>query len=594
MARKAAVIIGVDKTGSLPPLKSAAAGALEVAAWLKEEGFDVRCLTDQDKDNPVKSGDVADAIADFVTNPPRYALLVVYFSGHGVWHTKTDHWLLSKAPVTTTEAINLKSAMDLAGSSGIPNVVFVSDACRSMSDSRVGDKVDGIAAFPNYAEITTYSKVDVFKATGQALPAYEIPIAGVTQSVLTCALKAAFEAPEPYMVREVAEGTETIQVVPNRQLEGFLQRKVNALLAQVDPFLTQPIEANVPSSDDVYIARVRPKAPSALQPPQPPPESGPPTLSPGADAAETVARHLSIRGFAVGAIGASLIPTELGTEREVRLRLPDPRRDRFETHTGFVIQGRALADALYTGRAGAVARVLERGRDASGFSVVRVESKQQPQAPLPRTALGSLVLVLEDERCAILPCLPGYIGHATLNETGLLNVSYVPSTNDLRWSTYAANQNFIDRLRALVSVAIDQNAFQIRSAREGAALAEQIRTMKAQDPTLGLYAAIAYAQAGDFAEVGSVLSAMRQDLQGDLFDVRMLGIPRGAKFLDGTTVVPFCPILTQSWNLLSPRRIDLPQVLHEASAYLCDSLWTTFEPKGARLVVEAIHSGDIR
>ena len=136
MARKAAVIIGVDKTGSLPPLKSAAAGALEVAAWLKEEGFDVRCLTDQDKDNPVKSGDVADAIADFVTNPPRYALLVVYFSGHGVWHTKTDHWLLSKAPVTTTEAINLKSAMDLAGSSGIPNVVFVSDARRSMSEIR--------------------------------------------------------------------------------------------------------------------------------------------------------------------------------------------------------------------------------------------------------------------------------------------------------------------------------------------------------------------------------------------------------------------------------------------------------------------------
>lgn len=81
MGKKAAVVIGVDRTGPLPPLKSASDGALGVAAWLASEGFKVNCLTD--KAGPVDSLQVENSIAEFVTNPPRYSLLVIYFLGHG-------------------------------------------------------------------------------------------------------------------------------------------------------------------------------------------------------------------------------------------------------------------------------------------------------------------------------------------------------------------------------------------------------------------------------------------------------------------------------------------------------------------------------
>ena len=39
--RRAAVVIGVNKAGDLPPLKAAVSGAREVAAWLTTEGLDV-------------------------------------------------------------------------------------------------------------------------------------------------------------------------------------------------------------------------------------------------------------------------------------------------------------------------------------------------------------------------------------------------------------------------------------------------------------------------------------------------------------------------------------------------------------------------
>jgi len=610
MIRKAAVVVGVDKTGTLPTLKSAASGAQAVATWLESEGYKVRCLTD--KNGPVDSRQVQAAIGEFVTIQSRYSLLVVYFSGHGFWHTRSDHWLLSGAPVQTSEAINLGGAMALAEYSGIPNVVFISDACRSIPDSRSGAKVDGIDAFPNYSEITASSKVDCFKATAEALAAYEVVVNGVPQSVLTSALKSAFDSPEPSMVREITEGGTTVRMVPNRRLEIFLQNRVNALLASVNPGLTQTVQAMVPSSDDVYIALVRapPASAGAAPPSSDPPLAGPPSgpvapapmsaavpmaMAAGADSAATISRSLSTRGFARGALEETLVPAEQRTERAVRIRLPDRSVDHFETHTGFVVSGAALTEALYAGASPeVVAQRFDPGGNAGIETVVRLQRKDNPTIALGRRDSGSVALILADGRCAVVPCLPGYIGHALFDDSGLANVSFVPSSNTERWADYAANRDYIDRLRAMVAVALDHNTFQVRSNREAGALAANIRILKSLDPTLGLYAAVAYAQAGNEQELQSVCSIMREDLGADLFDIGVLAMRRGASGLDNVRRAPFCPMLTQTWNVLRPRGIVLPKALQEARPYLCNSLWTTFAPAGARAVIDAIKAGELQ
>lgn len=600
--RKAAVVIGVNKTGGLTPLGSAADEAERVARWLKGEGFEVKKLTDAKR--PVSSAAVVKALDAIVTVPPRYHLLLVYFSGHGYWQSRSDIWLLSGAPKQAAEAINLRTAIDLAKYSGIPNVVFISDACRSIPNIRGGAYVDGVAAFPNHDDISSESKVDFIKATSEARPAYEGRLAGVPRSVLTAALMAAFEYPEDSMVRQVVEDGRNIEVVPNRRLESFLQRKVDALLASIDPSASQQVVVNIPSSDDVYIARVRrpPRAASAVplgeagavlvSSPQPPQPGAPtPTADDGVRAAvEAINNTLSTRGFTSGAASELLLPTNAVTEARLRRRMPDSRHDHFESQTGFFIQG-AVAQRAVASRdhPDLVAEVLDTG-DGSRPAVVRVRHVTATEVPQGQAV--SVVVQFADRRCVVLAALAGYVGHVSVKAEGVSNISYVPSSNNWRWGEYMGRRAQLDRLRAMVALAIDGDVFHLRSEREAMALAERIRLSKGIDPTLGLYAAHAFSQAGSDHQVLSVLEHMRNDIGADLFDVRLLA---SRQLRQGSTVpvVPLCPLLTQSWNLLRSRRVELPALLRAAEPWLCDSLWTTFAAEAADGIVEAVSRGEL-
>jgi hypothetical protein len=551
-----------------------------MAEWLQAEGFTVVCITDQDA--AVTCDRIESAIGTLVTNPPTYHLLVVYFSGHGYWQARSDVWLLSGAPVKPSEAINLESAMDMARYSGVKNVVFISDACRSIPDSRSGARVEGRSGFPNYSDIDAISKIDYFKATSDALPAYEGTIGGKAQSILTHALLSAFEQPEPHMVREINEGEETIRVVPNRRLEDYLQRRVDDLLSQIDSTLSQRVEANVPSSEDVYLGRVRPKRmvratafeSATLERVS---KASPPALNTSRDAAEAVARALE-----KSQIDAST-PVDARTEARVRDRLPDPRFDHFETETGIIVQGASVRRVLAPGgRVSAQPELLDPGDGHLRDAVVRLHGSK-PQ---------SIVLQIQNDRCVILAQLPGYIAHVRFHDAGLSNVSYVPSSNTPLWPRYQQLREQIDRLRALVAVAVEGNTFRVRSHEEAEALASMIRPLKAIDPTLGLYSAYAFSQSSNDAHVTHVLRSMQRDLQAELYDVRMLCFRRHAES-DADPVVPLCPMLTQGWNLLGSRGLALPRVLENARPYLSGALWTTFEPQGATAIIEAIEKGEL-
>jgi hypothetical protein len=593
--KAAAVAIGVDRTGGLDPLKSAARGAQDVAAWLRSEGFEVECLTDG-PGTSVTASSVSTAISRFATKPPTYDLLVVYFSGHGQWHTRADHWLLSGAPQNTAEAINLEGAMYTARKSGIPNVVFISDACRTIPRNDVDSLVNGVDAFPNNG-IRSATKVDYFKATSDARPAWELPIRGTDQSVLTHAILSAFENPEPHIVKQLGSGGQTIQVVPNRLLESVLQARVDAILDGVDGGPTQDLETNVPSADDVYIARVRPLA--ARAPAQPPPLprapsrptsgiAGPPSAPthearrrpmrrvPGRAAADAISDTLS------GAAGG-MAPADV-SRAELTARTPDPSADHFETETGFIIRGAHVVDAAISPLARSQVDLLNTSNDPRGDAVLIY----------PGVPAQSVVVVLHDGRSVVLPALSGYLAHAMFDEEGLSSVSYVPSSNSRRWRAYERRREDIDRLRALVALAVSRNTFRVRSEREASELAEQIRVDKALDPTLGLYAAYAFAQAGKDAQIQDMASYMRGDLNADLFDVAMLaGYAENVAAFANVTV-PCCPMLTQGWNLVRAYGVNLPDVLTAASRFLSNSLWTTFTRRGTSLVLDAIRSGGLQ
>jgi len=81
---RAAIVIGVDRTGNLPVLRAGASGAREMAAWLDGEGFDVRLFVDDQQ--PVTASRITDEIANLI-DQGTLEQLVIYFSGHGFLHS---------------------------------------------------------------------------------------------------------------------------------------------------------------------------------------------------------------------------------------------------------------------------------------------------------------------------------------------------------------------------------------------------------------------------------------------------------------------------------------------------------------------------
>jgi len=120
--------------------------------------------------------------------------------------------------------------------------------------------------------------------------------------------------------------------------------------------------------------------------------------------------------------------------------------------------------------------------------------------------------------------------------------------------------------------------------------------LKGIDPTLGIYAAYAYADAGLTDKVASVRSYMRGDLGTDLFDVAMLSGALSGRVPTGRGpegVMPCCPMLSQGWGLLRVKDVRLPEPLVAARDHLRVSLWMTLDRAGMQIVERALHAGGL-
>ena len=174
--RRAGVFVGVDRTGQLQTLNDAAAGAERMHQWAlgqgMSDGSQAILLTDRGG-KKVTPDMIFDAIKSVIDGPGVDHLLV-YFAGHGVNINRSEHWLLSDAPVRTSAAVNVAGSVDLARYCGIPYVVFVSDACRSAPEGIQAQNVRGVDVFPNDGASDRAQPVDQFFACRLGKTAAEI------------------------------------------------------------------------------------------------------------------------------------------------------------------------------------------------------------------------------------------------------------------------------------------------------------------------------------------------------------------------------------------------------------------------------------
>ncbi len=582
--QRAAVVIGVNKAGQLPVLNAAVSGARTVANWLEAEGFEVKLLVDDGK--PVRVSEIFDVIEEFVGRG-TLDQLVVYFSGHGFLSGYSEHWLLSKAPDNPNEAVSLRESVDLARESAIPNVVFISDACRSTPDSLGTARVRGGLIFPNRGvSRRVRAEVDQFLAALPGDPALEVALresVAAYEGIYTTCFLGAFEHPDETMVRTV-NGT---RVVPNNLLKPYLEREVRKKAEAKSIRLRQIPDAYVTSGETTFIGRVVVPA----RQPWPSPPDVPTILDVSGRALERAGAGMLTAAqvrLPEGAIDRAAAETGFATARDEILRAPETRH--FETQTGFVVSGARLGLAVCNPRMRV--QVLTQGDGATAPALVRVDPAGM--------AAGSVALGFSDGSGAVIAALEGYIGNVVVSAGGVSNVSYVPSRNNWRWSDYEQHRVRINELQAAVATAARFGVFRIEGERKtrttrAKQLGDTIRILKGIDPTLGLYAAYAYAEADLIDGVKSVLSFMRDDLRTDLFDVAMLaGALSGSRRNDADSPVPFCPLLSQGWSLIRAKDVRMPPELDAARDYLRPALWTTFESRGIQILLKALQEDRLR
>jgi hypothetical protein len=170
----------------------------------------------------------------------------------------------------------------------------------------------------------------------------------------------------------------------------------------------------------------------------------------------------------------------------------------------------------------------------------------------------------------------------------VVSVNYTPSSNTSTfYEEYEHAAGRIERRRAFAATASRHGVFEL-SPEDADAAAGYLRMMKRLDPTLGIYAAYAYHQAGKVQQVRSVLQWMEQDSPVVPFDVVLLA--RQTRF---ERAAPFCPMLGQGWALLDLHPAAAAKLAHLRS-HLVPALWTTLSPDGVAHVRSMLEGGEVR
>jgi hypothetical protein len=480
--RRAIIAIGVDKTGRLPTLMAAAAGARKVDEWARGQGFDSTLLTDSPS-QPVTLADIVAAIRD-VVEKRVYGQLVVFFSGHGFLKGPDyEIWLLSGAPGNPNEAVNVTGSVSLARNCGIAHIAIISDACRSLAASMSMGQVMGSVIFPNKPPRSPRPEVDLFYATLPGDPAMEVPpdqAAAEYRGIFTdCLLKGLTGQVAEVKYRFTGSDGAKI-VVPSRPLKKYLEIAVPDAISAVSIKLQQDPEIRIESDLPKYLAEF----PAATDSPLHPTDVGPIRGSAPDDDGRPMSRdphsmsgvvdffkrarftEVDRRGDSPD-VGYSEIVDKLPASPQVRQfedsmkRILDARgRASFETRTGFTVIGASVRSARATGT---VCDIFE---EAGAFQVrVHVDADVRPKSLRHPYLSCSTVITFGDGSGVCLAALPEYIGTVLVEAGCVVAVNYTPSRNTKKYDEYQEVEGELEKRRAFAAAGGASRVVQARPTR---------------------------------------------------------------------------------------------------------------------------------
>jgi len=574
--KRAAVLIGVEKTGGLPRLKAARKGAEDMAAWTQAQGFATHLLTDAA--GPVDVAAIRAKIRELV-DPGNLDQLLVYFAGHGVNIRFGEFWLLSDAPVDADQAVNVAGAEALARRCGIPHVILLSDACRTAAEGVQAQSIDGSAIFPNVDPSGLEKSVDLFFAATLGAPSHEVrdpqDSSKRYSAVYTDELLASLNG--TYSEALVTDPADGMLVLRPRPLKKQLERKVPARIAQLlgnAVPVTQTPDARITSDDDAWLARFPAAAPADFANESMPFPAAPvstPVTPPSVASATRSALRTAVSSATPVSDAIDVLSVGVGNKvaDEVMRDAASFGPLHFETQCGFKVRGARVRAAF----------IDKGGADLFDDSLIRVN--------LPGRPASNVLIELTDGRGVLLPAVQDFVASLSFEEGELRNVAYEPSDNTSRWQMYAAQQNEMSALRSLIASSARVGGFRL-DREDAPQLTERIRFAKSIDPTMALYAAYSYHNLGRRDLIRDMQRYLRDDIGVTFFDLAMLAGDAIPPRPGDQRIFPFVPMLAQGWSLLDAFAIRLPDSLARLRHSVGTSLWTVFDETGVRTVRAAL------
>jgi hypothetical protein len=601
--KSAAVVIGVDRTGGLTPLKAAASGAKDVAAWLEQSGYEVSCLTDApDPDGTarvVTRKEIFDAVSAYVGRD-NLDKLIVYFAGHGYLRSPSEIWLLSGAPDDPSEAVDQTASAEMARASNIPNVVFISDCCRSVAGNLLRQRVTGATIFPNRGSGRVVTEIDHFFATrpGTAAAEAELPEWAKASGLFTRVLTTSHR--DPPVDKLLAVGNQ--QAVPSRWLRAVLPDRVDQEAQRTSLTLTQRADIRL-ETEQAFLAFAQftsapPDDPDleeeswtglmadltdfsfvrfnrsfagrrplgskprkwkdvAPKPPTPPPEM-------------LEFEHLIREGASESDLSA--IAERLDDLRDQPP--PDERLANKGIPVWIAVEGTSIGRTASSGGTGGATLTDHSGARLVGISLEKGRRACSVAVEFANGS-GTVVLGLRDYVCRI-----------RVGEAGVEEISYAPFAGP-NLAPYRGLHQPIEAMRAVANAAAARGLLRL-DRKNAYQLARATRRYKVFDPALGMIASLAYAAAGLRDQAGSVRQYSLSDLAVEQFDIWLLaGAPAPR-----APIHPFCPMMTQSWSYLDAREVKIHPLLRSAGRH--SSFWTTFSAGEMDKIVTLVAEGKLK
>lgn len=584
---RAAVLIGVKKTGNLPELQAVWSRVHKLGNWALEQGIPeerIKVLTDEAGE--VRVHQICDAI-EAIVGLTTVEQLIVYFAGHGV-NNRGERWLLSRAPANPNEAVNVEGSILLARYCGIPHVVCISDACRTAAEGIQAQHVTGSDIFPSETG-GQEDPVDAFFACARGKPSLEVRDPNVTagefSALYTDELIACLNGERSDVLEYLRENGLEVGVTRAWKLADHLRDKVPMLLKAKlgrTPGVTQTPVARI-TSRNAWLARI-------------PGKRRPRRLRRGSAPVVPLSRGTVITPFTVSesllsaalegdmqrwhdALGGSVAAAdETSLLKDSVLRHATPfGPTHFETNCGFKLRGAKMKNA--------------NGKDV-GVEILDAEGTIIRVGPIQRPA-SNVLLELRNGTGVLVPAIADFIAELSFEDNGLANIAYEPSDRSRRWDEYGTRRDELRSLRASISASVGLGVFRL-TGDEALTLARRMQLAKGVDPSMALYAAYAYHDLQRRDLIKEIQAYMRDDLQVVLCDIAMLSGDPGALDAGAHGIVPPFPLLSQGWTLLSASRIKLPCVLEDLEKHLLPSLWTMFDTTGVTKLRAAIESGGLR